>query len=103
MLEILDGSRTVVIGYTVFGVATTLLWFLIVLNLKFWNPSRYTLGFIIICIATINLFGLFYLIRKRDAYGRWLIVSGLLGNGVSLFLIVFSTAACFFLEYIFRM
>ena len=95
--------RTIVIGYTLFGVATTLLWFLIVLNLKFWNPSRYTLGFIIICTATINLFGFLYLIRKRDDYGRWLIVSGLLGNGLSLFLIVLSTAGSFFLEYIFRM
>lgn len=95
--------RTTVIGYTVFGVATTLLWFLIVPNLKFWNPSWYTLGLVIICIATINLFGIFYMIRKRDDYGRWLIVSGLLGNGLSLFLIVFSTVGCFFLEYIFRM
>lgn len=95
--------RITVIGYTVFGVAATLLWFLIVPNLKLWNPSRYTLGFVIICIATINLFGLFYLIRKRDDYGRWLIVTGLLGNGLSLFLIVFSSAGFFFLEYVFRM
>ena len=95
--------RITVVGYTVFGVSATLFWFIIIPNLRFWNPSRYTLGFVTICIATANLFGFVYLIRNRDEYGRWLIATGLLGNGLSLFVIVFSFAGCFFLEYVFRM
>jgi len=91
------------IGYTVFGVAATLFWCIIIPNLKSWNPSRYTLGFVVICIAMTNLFGLIYLIRKRDDYGRWLIATGLLGNGLSIFIILFSLAGCFFLEFVFRM
>jgi hypothetical protein len=95
--------RITIIGYTVFGVVAPLFWFIIIPNLKFWNPSRYTLGFVIICVATTNLFGLVSLIRKRDEYGLWLIATGLLGNGLSLFIIVFSLAGCFFLETVFRM
>jgi hypothetical protein len=95
--------RITVIGYTVFGVAATLFWLIIIPNLRFWNPSRYTLGFVILCIATTNLLGLVSVTRKRDDCGRWLIATGLLGNGLSLFIIVFALAGAFFLEYVFRM
>jgi hypothetical protein len=95
--------RIAVIGYTVFGVAATFFWFIFIPNLKCWNPSRCTLGFVVICIAMTNLLGLIYLIRKRGDYERWLIATGLLGNGLSIFIIVFSLAGCIFLEYFFRM
>jgi hypothetical protein len=90
-------------GYTVFGFAATLFWFILIPNLKPWNPSRYTLGLLVICIAMTNFSGLIYLIRKRNDCGRWLIAAGLLGNGFSIFVIVFSLAGCIFLEYVFRM
>ena len=95
--------RITVIGYAVFGIAATLFLLIIIPYLRVWNPSWYTLGFVIICIATINIFGLVYLIRNRDDYGRWLLIATALGNGLSLFVIVFSLAGCLFLEYVFRM
>jgi hypothetical protein len=95
--------RIIAIGYTMFGVAATLFWFIVIPHLSFWNPSRYTLGIVIICVAMINISGLVYLIRKRADSGRWLIATGLIGNGVSLFVIVYALAGCLFLEYVFRM
>ena len=95
--------RITVIGFALFGVVATLFLFIIIPYLRFWNPSWYTLGFVIICIATINIFGLVYLIRNRDDYGLGLLITTALGNGLSLFVIVFSLAGCFFLEYVFHM
>ena len=95
--------RIAVIGSAVFGVVATMSLFIIIPYLRFWNPSRYTASFVIICIATTNILGLVYLIRNRDGYGRWLFIATGLGNGLSLFIIVFSLAGCFFLEYVFRM
>ena len=95
--------RIIAIGYTVFGVVATLCWFIVIPHLSSWNPSRYTLGIVIIFIAMINISGLFYLTRKRADSGRWLTVMGLTGNGVSLFVIVFALVGSLFLEYFFRM
>ena len=95
--------RITIIGYAVFGVVSTFSLFIIIAYLRSWNPSWYTLGLVIICIATINILGLAYLIRNRDDYGRWLLIATALENGLSLFVIVFSLAGCFFLEYVFRM
>ena len=95
--------RIIAIGCTVFGVSSTLFWFIIIPYLKLWNPSRYTFGFVIIGIAMINIGGLVYLIWKRGVYRRWLIVTGVSGNGLSLFVIVYSLVGCLFLEYVFRM
>ena len=95
--------RIIAIGYTVFGVSASLFWVIIILYLRLWNPSRYTLGFVIIGIAMINIMGLVYLIRKRADYRRWLIITGVSGNGLSLFVIVYSLVGCLFLQYVFRM
>jgi hypothetical protein len=95
--------RIAVIGYAVFGVVATVFLFFIIPNLKSWNPSRYTLGFVTTVIAAINIFGLVFLIRNREGYERWLLIATGIGNGLSLFVIIFSLAGCFFLEYVFRM
>jgi len=95
--------RITTIGYTVFGVAATLFWFIIVPHLNSWEPSRYTFGIVVICIAMVNIVGFVYLIRKRADYGRWLIATGLIGNSLSLFIIVYALAGSLFLEYFFQM
>lgn len=96
-------NRITAIGYTVLGVAAALFWFISILSLSLWNPSRFTIGIVTVCIAMINISGLVYLIRKRADHGRWLIAAGLCGNGLSLFVIVYALAGSLFLEYVFRM
>ena len=96
-------QRIAVIGCTVFGVAATSFWFITIPYLNTWNPSRKTIGVVVVSIATANLFGLLYLFRKRLDYGRWLVATGLIGNGLSLLIIIYSLAGCFFLGYLFRM
>lgn len=95
--------RIAAIGYAVFGVVAALFLIISIPYLKVWNPSRYTVGFVTVAIAMINILGLVYLIRHREDYERWLLIATGLGNGLSLFVIIFSLAGSFFLEYIFRM
>jgi hypothetical protein len=95
--------RIIATGYMALGVSATLFWFIIIPNLKFGYLSRYTLSWVIMGIALINIGGLVYLIRKRRDHPRWLVITGISGNGLSLFVIVYSILGCLFLEYVFRM
>jgi hypothetical protein len=89
--------RIIATGDMALGFSTTLFW------LKFGYLSRYTLSWVIMGIAIINIGGLVYLIRKRRDHPRWLVITGISGNGLSLFVIVYSILGCLFLEYVFRM
>ena len=87
----------------VFGVFSTLFWFILIAHLKSWQPSRLTLGTIVMAIAVINIAGLVYLIRKYRKHPRWLVITGVCGNALSLLLIVYAILGSLFLEYVFRM
>jgi len=95
--------RIVATGCMVLGVFTTLFWFLILPYLKFTYLSRYNPNLVIMAIAMINVGGLVYLIQNRRHHPRWLIISGVAGNGLSVFVICYSTLGYLFLKYIFRM
>lgn len=90
-------------GYMVFGICTAVLSFVVISNLKTWNPSPYYLGVIASATAVLNTAGLFHLIRKRRDHSGWIIIPGIIGNAISLFVIIYSVAGSLFLEYIFRM
>lgn len=95
--------RIIAVVYMALGVFTALFWIIMIPNLKFGYLSRYHLTLVIMGIALINVGGLIYLIRKRRDYPRWLVITGISGNGLSLFVIVYSILGCLFLEYAFRM
>jgi len=95
--------RTIATGCAVLGIFTMLFCFIIILRLISWNPSRLELGLAIITIAMINIGGLVYLIRKRRDHPLWLVIIGISGNVVSLFVIVYSILGLLYLEYVFRM
>jgi uncharacterized membrane protein len=95
--------RIIAAGFMALGVSTVLFLFIIIRNLKFGYLSRYNLSLVIMGIALINIGGIVYLIRKRRDHPRWLIITGISGNGLSLFMIIYSILGCLFLEYVFRM
>jgi hypothetical protein len=95
--------RTTASAYTIFGVMTTLFWFVLIPQLSSWRPSRLTLGSIVAAVAVINIAGLVYLVKNYRIHPRWLVVAGIFGNGLSLFVIVYAAAGLIFLEYFFRM
>ena len=95
--------RIIAVGYMVLGIVTVLFWFVIIPNLKFGYLSRYNPSVVMMGIALINIGGLVYLTRNRRDHPRWLVITGISGNGLSLSIIVYSILGCLFLEYVFRM
>lgn len=103
LLKLSEKDRIIGISCTLFGAASASFHFIVSPYLNRWNPSGCTLGCIAGSIAALNIFGLIHLFKKRDACGRWLTVAGLVGNGLSLLVLLCVTAAYIFFQYIFRM
>ncbi len=103
LLKLSGTDRIITISCTLFGAASIALQFIILSYLNLWNPSGCTLGCIAACIAAPTIFGLIFLLQKRDACGLWLTGAGLLGNGLSLLVIAGVTAVYIYFQYYFRM
>ena len=86
-----------------FGVSCAIFRFIIIAHLNSWRPDRLTLGSIAAAITIINIGGLYYPARHRREHPRWLIVTEILGNCLSLFVIVYAVLGMLYLEYVFRL
>jgi hypothetical protein len=90
-------------GHMVFGVLSTVFWFIIIPHLSSWQPSRYVLGGIVAAVGLINIAGLIYLIGGYRVHPRWVVAAGICGNALSIFIIAYAVVGCLYLEYFFRM
>ncbi|WPD20893.1 MAG: hypothetical protein SD837_11855 [Candidatus Electrothrix scaldis] len=88
---------------TLFGAVSATLPFIIIPYLNRWNPSGCTLGVIAGCIAALNIFGFYFLLKRSADYGQWPTALGLLGNGLSLLMIAGLSAVYIYFQYYFRM
>ena len=97
--------RIIASAFTVLGVSTVLLWFLLLFRIWKWTLliPGHDPNLVILAMAILNLAGLTYLILNRRYHPRWLIIAGVAGHSLSLCVIGFSTLGYLFLEYFFRM